>query len=101
LGASFLLSGWLFVPELFNPFLPKIDWNSIICCLFKDRFNLKWAYLTRQLSLQTMLKTKDLLKSPSQAHYFDYLVFLYSLFEHFLFFFKWLLSELEILRHFK
>ena len=26
LAASFLLSGWLFVPELFNPFLPKIDW---------------------------------------------------------------------------
>jgi hypothetical protein len=25
LGASFLVNGWLFVPELFNPFLPKID----------------------------------------------------------------------------
>jgi hypothetical protein len=25
LGVSFVLSGWLFVPELFNPFLPKID----------------------------------------------------------------------------
>jgi len=24
-AAIFLVSGWLFVPELFNPFLPKID----------------------------------------------------------------------------
>jgi hypothetical protein len=25
LGASFLINGWLFVPELFNPFLKKRD----------------------------------------------------------------------------
>lgn len=25
LAASFLLSGWIFVPELFNPFMPKRD----------------------------------------------------------------------------
>jgi hypothetical protein len=25
LAVSFLASGWLFVPELFNPFLPKVD----------------------------------------------------------------------------
>jgi len=25
LAASFMLNGWLFVPELFNPYLSKID----------------------------------------------------------------------------
>lgn len=25
LTISFLVNGWLFVPELFNPFLPKAD----------------------------------------------------------------------------
>lgn len=25
LGVSFVLSGWLFVPELFNPYLSKLD----------------------------------------------------------------------------
>lgn len=25
LGVSFLVSGWLFVPELFNPYLPRVE----------------------------------------------------------------------------
>lgn len=25
LGASFIINGWLFVPELFNPYLGRLD----------------------------------------------------------------------------